>query len=194
VNNCVGLANHKFFLLFLLYTFSICAYALCLLGAHVWACLSPAAPQSCFAVTPGAFISTLILTICAMLFGLFTLCMMVDQSQVLATGLTQIDRHKGHAGPTGKLAALAAAETPEEASCRTRAEVFGGDGRFQLSWSRLLLAAAHAHSVQGPRDAHGLLLQGHAAASEQRGDGGPAALRAQAPETTNGQESAASIL
>ena len=134
MNNCVGLANHKFFLLFLLYTFAICAYALCLLGGHVWACMSPAAPASCFAVTPGGLISTLILAICASLFGLFTLCMMVDQSQVLATGLTQIDRHKGHAGPSGKLAALAAAETPEQASCRTRAEVFGGDGRFQLTW------------------------------------------------------------
>ena len=129
----MGLANHKFFLLFLLYTFAICAYALTLLGAHLWACLSPGAHSSCMDMSPGGFVSILTLSICAVLFGLFTLCMMADQSQVLSTGLTQIDRHKGSSGP-GKLSAASAAETPEEANAKLWAEVFGGSGRFELTW------------------------------------------------------------
>ena len=130
----MGLANHKFFLLVLLYTFTICAYALCLLGAHFWACMAPGAPATCFEVTPSGFVSTLTLTICAVLFGLFTLCMMVDQYQVLATGLTQIDRHKGGGAAAGKFAVLAATETPEALVANMRAEVFGGDGRFDVTW------------------------------------------------------------
>lgn len=54
----------------------------------------------------------------AVLFGLFTLCMMCDQYSVIMTGTTQIDRLKG--------------ETVETLGLR---EVFGGASpRFSLQW------------------------------------------------------------
>lgn len=135
VNNCVGLANHKFFLLFLLYTNAICVYALCLMGWQFYSCVfGGSTHQSCRLLSAGGFVSILILFVCALLFGLFTLCMMLDQAQVLSTGQTQIDRFKHGGGLSSKHQAMAVTESPEAVQALLRAEVFGGDGKFSWDW------------------------------------------------------------
>jgi palmitoyltransferase ZDHHC3/7/25 len=54
----------------------------------------------------------------AVLFGLFTLCMMCDQYSVMSTGATQIDRLKGEVNTSLGIH-----------------EVFGGaSGKFSYSW------------------------------------------------------------
>lgn len=65
----------------------------------------------------GAF-RVVLLVLEAVLFGLFTLCMMCDQYSVITTGATQIDRLKGEAGDSLGIR-----------------EVFGGAGEgFSLHW------------------------------------------------------------
>lgn len=127
MNNCVGLANHKFFLLFLLYIFSISAYALCLVLGHFWACFSSPMVGACADPSVGEAAHALGLCVCAIIFGLFTGCMMLDQSTSVLTGATQIDRfHGAPAAPAGK-----------DERARALAEVFGGDPAadgFQLHW------------------------------------------------------------
>lgn len=54
----------------------------------------------------------------AVLFGLFTMCMMCDQYSVITTGATQIDRFKG--------------EVADNLGIR---EVFGGlNSKFSIDW------------------------------------------------------------
>ena len=135
----MGLANHKFFLLFLLYTFSICAYALCLIGAHVTSCLyAVGARPDCTEFTAGGGVATLTLSVCAVLFGLFTCCMMVDQSAVVTSGLSQIDRfHLAHDGAGGTGGSGGAGTGPRGSRAAALAEVFGGDPAregFRLHW------------------------------------------------------------
>jgi hypothetical protein len=84
---------------------------------------------------PGAsFVAVLTLCVLAGLFGLFTLCMMVDQSSTLTTGLTQIDRHhatRGGAGGGGGARPLAPLWS------ESLAEVVGGDPAkegFSIFW------------------------------------------------------------
>ena len=138
MNNCVGLANHKFFLLFLLYVCAISVYALLLVGGHFWACWAAPAGAGGGCAEPDAAQFVTVLTLCAaaLLFGLFTGCMMVDQSAVVATGQTQIDRFHGAHGaappPPG-----AAAGKDERA--RALEEIFGGDpARDGFRWHWLL--------------------------------------------------------
>ncbi len=126
----MGLANHKFFLLFIFYIHVISAHALLLVGAHVWHCFSPVTPEICAGAPGAGFVAVLILCVLAALFGLFTLCMMVDQSSTLATGLTQIDRHHAsRAGPGARPLAPLWSES--------LAEVVGGDPAkegFNIFW------------------------------------------------------------
>lgn len=134
VNNCVGLANHKFFLLFLLYIFSICVYALSLITARFWACLSSVAGTACD-TTAGAGVLVLTTTVLAVLFALFTCCMMADQSSVLTTNQTQIDRLKGRRDGGGGGAASEADE--RRRLWASFGEVFGGDPArdgFSITW------------------------------------------------------------
>lgn len=124
INNCVGIGNHKYFLLFLLYTFLSCVHALALTVARFSGCTSSHAKGALKAAyvplhpatavlrhvscldRPTQLIAILGLLVESILFGLFTFCMMVDQSEVVMTKMTHIDRFKG-VEATGSLSGFA---------------------------------------------------------------------------------------
>jgi palmitoyltransferase len=85
VNNCVGLANQKFFLLFLLYIWLICMHAIVLILWRYWACIGESTDCAGEFGSTGAVVAMLIF---ALLFGLFTFCMMCDQAQAVVTNTT----------------------------------------------------------------------------------------------------------
>ncbi|KAK7237072.1 glutathione gamma-glutamylcysteinyltransferase [Aureococcus anophagefferens] len=111
-NNAIGVRNHKFFILFILYTFLLCAYALLILFSLAMEAGGPAgsarsrrrrrrgddAPPRRAAAAPRfelAKLSAIAVTFAALLFGLFTACMLGDQWSVLRTNVAKIDRLKG---------------------------------------------------------------------------------------------------
>jgi hypothetical protein len=121
INNCCAIGNHKYFLLFVFYTFVVCAYSLSLvvwrfascaggshLGGHVR--FQPQQQHQQQLVhdqrysrggsghcldQPTDLLKILGLLVESFLFGLFTLCMMCDQQGVVRTRITHIDRLKG---------------------------------------------------------------------------------------------------
>lgn len=112
VNNCVGIGNHKYFLLFIFYTSLSCGYSLSLLVWRFVHCVGGSGGRSgggggggdhhyhsggprCVD-HPTDLLPLIGLAAEALLFGLFTLCMMCDQWDVVMTNLTHIDRLKGH--------------------------------------------------------------------------------------------------
>ena len=99
VNNCVGIGNHKYFLLFVFYTFWSCTYSLTLVVSRFVGCLGHGrlARGHCLD-EPGHILNLVGLIVEAILFGLFTCCMMVDQWDVVLTNVTHIDRLKGETG------------------------------------------------------------------------------------------------
>ncbi|KAG7362191.1 DHHC palmitoyltransferase [Nitzschia inconspicua] len=99
VNNCVGIGNHKYFLLFVFYTCLSCVYSLTLIGVRFFDCMHHHGHIRTHHMTcldrPSQLLSILGLFIEAILFGLFTTCMMIDQAGVVTTKMTHIDRLKG---------------------------------------------------------------------------------------------------
>mmetsp|Transcript_6071 Transcript_6071/g.18308 ORF Transcript_6071/g.18308 Transcript_6071/m.18308 type:complete len:327 (-) Transcript_6071:294-1274(-) len=87
-NNAIGVRNHKFFLLFIWYTLLLCVYALAVLAR-----LGLSSLRDDETLT----VSALVVGMCAVLFGLFTSCMLCDQWTVLSTNIAKIDRLKGEA-------------------------------------------------------------------------------------------------
>jgi len=98
VNNCVGIGNHKYFLLFVFYTFLSCIYAISLIVFRFMTCMGRHNEKgrhiSCLD-RPSDLLPILGLLIESLLFGMFTSCMMLDQHDVIHTKLTHIDRLKG---------------------------------------------------------------------------------------------------
>jgi len=120
VNNCVGIGNHKFFLLFIFYTCVSCCYSMSLLVMRFYLCVGTHTRHhrhqhhhGAVSITtdagvtiggkeeghclddPAQLLNLIGLVVEAMLFGLFTLCMMCDQWSVVTSRLTHIDRLKG---------------------------------------------------------------------------------------------------
>jgi palmitoyltransferase ZDHHC3/7/25 len=120
VNNCVGIGNHKYFLLFVFYTFISCCYSLILVVSRFSTCgmgggasglrvyrrghplytehqAAEAVPHhrtTCLD-RPAHLLTILGLLVEAILFGMFTACMMFDQADVVRSKVTHIDRFKG---------------------------------------------------------------------------------------------------
>lgn len=100
VNNCVGIGNHKYFLLFIFYTCLSCVYSLTFLAWRFVHCVGGGSHGHHHGPRcvdhPTDLLPLIGLTVEAILFGLFTMCMMCDQWDVVMTNLTHIDRLKGH--------------------------------------------------------------------------------------------------
>jgi len=104
VNNCVGIGNHKYFLLFLFYTFLSCIYSMTLVVFRFVLCMKMSHHLDghrhhlhCFD-QPTHLLHILGLMVESLLFGLFTSCMMFDQWDVVISNVTHIDKLKGDAG------------------------------------------------------------------------------------------------
>ena len=106
INNCVGLATAKFFILFCVYTCAMSTYALALVAVKLVSCAGvrrggppadffPPPPAHCLApYNVTSTIVTALLCAEALLFGLFTACMLCDQYTSVRTGNTQLDDYK----------------------------------------------------------------------------------------------------
>lgn len=94
VNNCVGLGNTKFFLQFLFSVFVLSVYAISLLVLKAMNCSMSRRSKFYCPGTPGDAVFLVGILVEGILFGLFTLCMLADQSETITSNQTQIDRLK----------------------------------------------------------------------------------------------------
>ena len=94
VNNCVGLGNTKFFVQFLFSVFVLSVYAISLLVLKSMNCSMSRRSKFYCPGTPGDAVFLVAILVEGILFGLFTLCRLADQSEAITSNQTQIDRLK----------------------------------------------------------------------------------------------------
>ena len=110
VNNCVGVGNQKFFVLFCFYVFLCCLHAGTLVVSRIWACELHSF-ASCFDPSydaelrleggrspppaVGGLIAVIVLCVVILMFGIFTLCMFCAQCYAIAVDKTQIEQWQG---------------------------------------------------------------------------------------------------
>lgn len=182
VNNCVAIGNHKFFLLFVFYVFVISLYAMGLLFTRFVHCSGTYKLKHRMSElsecnnTVGGTLMLFGVVIEAMLFGLFTLCMLFDQWGMVVYSTTQIDRLKGSGKETKK------------SKCESITEVFGGEPRFSFWW--LIPVKAELYDQEGAQgyrcwtdEEYTMAKRAYLAkkkaeeeAGEGAGDGNPAAV------------------
>jgi len=78
------------------------------------------APEYCSS-SPGPFVMMILLGVEALLFGLFTICMLCDQYSVVFSSMTQVERLKAELS-------VKAPPTRPRTTTEHLIEVFGGDG------------------------------------------------------------------
>ena len=134
INNCVGVANHKFFVLFCFYVMCSALHANGLMMYRALHCmhhssLNPSQrlvePDYC-KLSGSGFILLIFLCIEAILFGLFTMCMLCDQYSVVFSSQTQVERLKPELP-------VKPASARSKTTSEYLAEVFGGDA-FSPMW------------------------------------------------------------
>ena len=110
VNNCVGIGNQKFFVLFCFYVFLCCVHAGTLVVSRIFSC-ELASFATCFdpsydasvrlasgRMPPpavGGLIAVIVLCVVIVMFGIFTLCMFCAQCYAIAVDKTQIEQWQG---------------------------------------------------------------------------------------------------
>ena len=95
VNSCVGIGNHKYFLLFVFYTCLSCLYSMSLVVSRFFICMRTHGRHVHCLDQPTHLLNILGLMVESLLFGLFTCCMICDQWDVVMSNMTHIDRLKG---------------------------------------------------------------------------------------------------
>ncbi len=91
MNNCVGVGNHKLFLLFVFWVCVTCMYSMVLVLVKYIVCIGGG--HKCNANSQNHLL-VIFLVVESILFGLFTLCMLGDQISSIQSNQTQIDRLK----------------------------------------------------------------------------------------------------
>jgi palmitoyltransferase ZDHHC3/7/25 len=138
INNCVGMANMKYFWLFLIYIWIAAAWSLVLIIAHFFACMDSAFAQNpCGETRPEGALGKVGLTILTTIIVFFTGCLMADQSNIAFSNRTQIDRLKHFDDGTGNQTTIPTEEEEKLRFWYNMAEVFGGDpvkDGFQFTW------------------------------------------------------------
>jgi len=139
VGNAVGIMNHKFFILFILYTFLTACVSLSLILIRVIRCqyyVPEGATGSANSAMEQYHCSSnhttviFILSIITVLFFFFTFCMLLEQTEAISTNMSKIARMKTRAGMVSH---------PNEYAPVTNEfnEVFGGT-HPSLSWHWLV--------------------------------------------------------
>lgn len=132
VNNCVGIANQKYFVLFLLYMCSFASCSILLTAMKLWNCFVVVDDKVCPNSEAGGPIAVLILCILAVFAVLITGSLICEQVTVVSTNQTQIDRYHG----TNQRLALTAVEE-KRLFWDSVSEVVGGDAwrdGFHITW------------------------------------------------------------
>jgi hypothetical protein len=105
-------------------------------------CVSPTADCN---TSPSQAISLLMLTIVAVLFGLFTGCLLVDQVTSISSNTTQIDRLKGNVEPRNSQDI-----DDRKQLWHNLGEVFGGDpAREGIRWSWFIPTPVRFNDTEG---------------------------------------------